>query len=405
MKNIKMSKNYRLASLDIKNMYPSITWNLIESTLKKIEAKEEVMDLIEFVYRSNYFEVNNKFYTQQTGISMGSVIGPKLAELVMVDIDQAIKKFTGIKFYKRYVDDIIILYDQELTKLEEIEEKINKLNDNIKFKVENEANTEINYLDIKIIRKENRIEFEPYTKPCEIRKVLNYNSNIPQYIKENIFIMEYKKIENRTSSLPTKEKHLNELRTKFLLNGYPKRMLNNWERKMNNKRLENKQNKRNTVRYIPFPYIHGFFEQVNKSFDKINIKLAPTYNNLQKRIRKTVPNRNKQKNKYSTTEVVYKIPCTCKPPKVYIGETKRKLETRLKEHIADLKYNRINSVFYEHCTTHNCKIDKNHATIVHKEKNWYKRRFKESYEITIDKNNINKNLSIDIHKNWLQLLK
>ncbi|XP_023210367.1 uncharacterized protein LOC111613252 [Centruroides sculpturatus] len=239
-----------------------------------------------------------------------------------------------------------------------------------------------------------------YVTTCENGKVLNYNSNIPQYIKENIFIMEHKKIENRTSSLQKKEKHLNELRTKFLLNSYPKRILNNWERKMNNKRLENKQNRdKNTVRYIPFPYIRGFFEQVNKSFDKINIKLASTYNNLQKRIRETESDINKQPDKYNTTEVVYKIPCTCELPKVYIGETKRKLETRLKEHIADLKYSRINSVFYEHCTTHNCKIDKNDAIIVHTEKNWYKRKFKESYEITTDKNNINKNLSIDIHKN------
>ena len=49
---------------------------------------------------------------------------------------------------------------------------------------------------------------------------------------------------------------------------------------------------------------------------------------------------------------VYKIPRSC--GEAYIGETRRSIETRLKEHSVDLRYDRIkNSTIAEH--SHNTK--------------------------------------------------
>ncbi|XP_023213085.1 uncharacterized protein LOC111615875, partial [Centruroides sculpturatus] len=113
IKQIDIKDTYRIASLDIIDMYPSIIWEIIEPKLTQLKIEPEIIDLIEFTYRSNYFEINSKYYTQNSGISMGSVIGPKLAEIIMIDIDKEISDIYGIKFYRRYVDDVLIIYDEE----------------------------------------------------------------------------------------------------------------------------------------------------------------------------------------------------------------------------------------------------------------------------------------------------
>ncbi|XP_023239508.1 uncharacterized protein LOC111638098 [Centruroides sculpturatus] len=388
-------------------MYPSITWDLIEEKLNNLDVNKEIIELIEFTYRSNYFETNGEYYTQTDGISMGSVIGPKLAELIMIDIDNIICNIPGIKFYKRYVDDILIIYDETEIKIEEINKQTNSIHKAIKFKIETEDITRqsINYLDITITRLKHHLEYRTFKKPSSNQVTTRYQSKIPSYIKYNIYKMEYDKIINRTSQEAHINEDLMELRKKFLLAGFPQRLLKQWETRIKDPRnlCKNKDKQVTKTKYINFPYIRGLYEQISAEIEKINYKLAPSYQKMESRLLTT----NQKKNQQIPIEnqgVVYKIPCTCANKKHYIGETKRKVKTRLKEHIADLKYNRINSAFYEHCTINNCNIDKDNVEILHKEKLTYNRKFKETIEIMKSKDSINKNLSLKINENWINIL-
>ncbi|XP_023236949.1 uncharacterized protein LOC111636030 [Centruroides sculpturatus] len=408
IKQIDIKDTYRIASLDIIDMYPSIIWEIIEPKLTQHKIEPEIIDLIEFTYRSNYFEINSKYYTQNSGISMGSVIGPKLAEIIMIDIDKEISDIYGIKFYRRYVDDVLIIYDEVEINTNEIRNIINNIHKNIQFKIEEEdkITNSINYLDITIKRNNTNLEFEPFKKQCSINTTVNYNSNIPIHIKQNIFNMEYTKIKNRTSINTKQIEHLNTLKKKFILSGYPNRILNIWETEIDKKtdktiRIDPKQAE---IKYIRFPYIKGLYEEVNKEVKKINVKLVPTYDKLLSRLNAKQVNKTNITNKEESKNVVYKIPCTCENKKFYIGETKRKVKVRLKEHIADLKYRRLNSAFHEHCLLNNCNIDKNNIDILHRERDTYKRKFKESIEIIKNQNSINKNPSISINENWLKIL-
>ena len=75
------------------------------------------------------------------------------------------------------------------------------------------------------------------------------------------------------------------------------------------------------------PYVAGISERIRKVCWDFNIrtvfKSGPTLRSLLTKVKDPLPT-TKQSN------VVYEVPCTC--GKVYIGETKRRLETRLKEH-------------------------------------------------------------------------
>ncbi|XP_023219888.1 uncharacterized protein LOC111621864 [Centruroides sculpturatus] len=114
IKKLDIDETLRMVSLNIVNMYPSIN---LEN-----DIEPEIIDLMEFAYRSNYFEIKDRYFTKTEGISMGSVIGPKLAGLVMIDIDNDNNRIPGIYFYRRYVDDIFVVYRETQIKLEQIKE-------------------------------------------------------------------------------------------------------------------------------------------------------------------------------------------------------------------------------------------------------------------------------------------
>ena len=75
------------------------------------------------------------------------------------------------------------------------------------------------------------------------------------------------------------------------------------------------------------PYVTGMSEDIRRVCRKFNIRVVfksgRTLRSMLTKVKDTLPP-GKQSN------VVYRIPCSC--GQVYIGETKRRLETRLKEH-------------------------------------------------------------------------
>ncbi|KAL9954306.1 hypothetical protein ACROYT_G041825 [Oculina patagonica] len=102
--------------------------------------------------------------------------------------------------------------------------------------------------------------------------------------------------------------------------------------------------------------------------------------------------------------VVYRIPCEC--GKVYIGETGRPMQDRIKEHDRDIRLARIQtSAVSEH--THNT----GHYPLWNKEKSidrephWCTRRVKEAIQIRLHPNNINRDSGIEIPEAWMPTIK
>jgi hypothetical protein len=62
-------------------------------------------------------------------------------------------KIRKIMAYYRYMDDILIIYDQRETNIEQTLEEFNNMQPTITFTNEKEQKEKINYLDITIHRK------------------------------------------------------------------------------------------------------------------------------------------------------------------------------------------------------------------------------------------------------------
>ena len=110
-------------------------------------AKKEMRELLYLCTKNVHFTLNNT-YLQVDGVAMGSPLGPVLANIFMVELEQNITPtlFNDISLWKRYVDDTICFI--KLTSNNKVLETLNSYNTNIKFTIEIETENEISFLDV-----------------------------------------------------------------------------------------------------------------------------------------------------------------------------------------------------------------------------------------------------------------
>ena len=95
--------------------------------------------------------------------------------------------------------------------------------------------------------------------------------------------------------------------------------------------------------------------------------------------------------------------CSCGKP--YIGETGRSFTTRIKEHSADIRLERvIKSSLAEHSSSTKHHICLENAQILTKEDNYYKRKMKEAIEICNHPSNLNRDEGWALSQAWHLLL-
>ncbi|XP_017475487.1 PREDICTED: uncharacterized protein LOC108365816 [Rhagoletis zephyria] len=194
MKSLEIPKDAKFVSFDVKDLYPSIptaetvtilTKTLIEKTDKNVAT--EIVNTLRVTLDQNYFKFNNKIYRQTNGLGMGNPTSAILIEVFMQHLDEKymteLTTSRGVKFYARYVDDIICLVTGD--KEEQIQGYLNDQHTNINFTMDKENEGKINYLDItiKINKVTNKCEFGIYRKPTATDTIIHNTSNHPQQHK------------------------------------------------------------------------------------------------------------------------------------------------------------------------------------------------------------------------------
>jgi hypothetical protein len=85
-----------------------------------------------------------------------------------------------IKGYFRYVDDILIVYDEEKTNMDTLLECFNNISPKLKFTIEKEIENKINFLDITINREPNKMSIYIYRKPTYTDVIIPNDSCHPR---------------------------------------------------------------------------------------------------------------------------------------------------------------------------------------------------------------------------------
>jgi hypothetical protein len=127
-------------------------------------------------------------------------------------------------------------------------------------------------------------------------------------------------------------------------NGYRKEAIIKLHNRIKTKTQQN--NKADEInsnqKWVTFTYTGNYIRKITKLFKNTNIKMSFRTNNTINRIL----GNNYEINKYNKSGI-YKLTCqTCQ--KVYIGQKGRNLNTRFKEHIRNICFNKDKSAYAQH---------------------------------------------------------
>jgi hypothetical protein len=350
LKAIKIDSSCKLISLDVKNLFPSVPLldlkQILDLSLKKHkqvsnEKANIIMDLVNTCLRQNYFIFNNDYFIQDDGLPMGSPLSPLLAEIFMdnfeCNIFSSINLSSCIRFYSRYVDDVLMIWTGSERQLNSFFNAVNSLNKNIQFTMEIGGNC-INFLDLSISILNNQLHFDIFRKPTFTDTVIPSNSNHPAHIKSSAFYS----LTNRLLHLPlNKEAYDKELSTIYniaLGNGYDTLMVDKIIKKVKLKIAMDKLYPSDSTKepkvFRKLPYLNSSVSYKLSNLLKRQGITSAFYNN--NTIKSTLVNNKLDKTNIQDRCGVYEIQCnSC--PAIYIGQSGRSFKKRFSEHLAGLK--------------------------------------------------------------------
>jgi len=159
---------------------------------------------------------------------------------------------------------------------------------------------------------------------------------------------------------------------------------------MNTQPSQDKTGKRT---FSILPYIKGITDRIDRILNKYNIQIIFK---LSKKIGQISKNPKDQRPPLSSAGV-YIIPCSC--GKVYIGETGKMVNIRMKEHQRDVRLKHITQLaLSKHNieTGHQILFDK--TSIIATTTSYFPRKYREAIEIQKHPDNLNRDNGYNISK-------
>ena len=369
LKNKDVPDNYKLVSFDVKSLFTSIPTGDVKTIVTSLINNSELIDsnktalikVIETCLEQNYFKFNNQIYKQTNGLPMGSPLSPLLSELYMTDFETNVfsnKNFESINkhvhFWARYVDDIFCIWTGTDRQLSQFLNILNNINDSIQFTLEMEIENSLNFLDLKFFKNNNKLEVDIFRKPTTTDTVIHAKSNQSWQIKMSAFHSLIHRLLNVPLNKVNYLKELNIIKTIAQNNGYNAKLIDKLVKNKKHKNIlkefysHNSDNNKNDKKWFSVNYVSGISNKISNSLNKLDINcIAVNKNNLAKYLVN-----NKEKGNINTKSGIYQINCNdCDA--IYIGQTGRCLQTRIKEHRHQILHNQRKTGFAEHCIDHN----------------------------------------------------
>ena len=308
---------------------------------------------------------------------MGSPLSPILAEIFMNDMENKILKGSkfgnSIKYWARYVDDILMVWTGTNRQVDLLLSEMNAMNESIKFTVE-KGNETINYLDLTLTLNNNRIEYKIYRKPTHTDTIIpNDSYHHPRHklaALQNYCHRAISVLKNNEE----KRKEIEIVKQIAEANGYHRGVVEGVFRKMETK----KGTHDSTVRRYSgsIPYIGKYTNKVIKAFNSYDVNVG-IQNNLP--MVKRISNDQTETKDKEGLSGVYKLSCEqCEG--IYIGETGRKFEIRKKEHKKSREKEDGKSLFGKHCNEEHHNGD-GIFEVLHVENRTKRRKLREQMEI------------------------
>ena len=232
------------------------------------------------------------------------------------------------KIWKHYRDDTFTILDRE-----NVGNFLQHLNNqpSIHFTMEKEEDNKFAFLDTTVLREpDGCLTISVYRKPTHTDQYLAYDSHHPQSVKRGIVKCLYeraKRLVTKPSVISEEKKHLSSV---LVSNGYPFSFLQKLTKtgKPNNSAEPANEFKATAV----LPYVKGLSEQLRRCLQQQGVRVIFKSETM---LRSQLIRPKDAVDPAKQDGVVYRIPYEC--GEVYIGDTGRPMQDRIKEHDRDIR--------------------------------------------------------------------
>ena len=395
-KNWKISKNEVQVSYDVVALYPSIPVqkaieamiDIVNSDIENLSLRtklniQDIRILLKLCLSKCYFLWNENIYLIEDSGPIGLSLMVVIAEGYLQFLEKkAIQTSLALnispKSYKRYVDDSHARFSCEEDS-EKFLEILNEQDEKIQYTVEKQNdNAELSFLDIKVIN--NRLgnyEFKVFRKDAITNVQIKPSSSVNPSIIKGVF-KGFLARAKRICSQKFLAEEIDFLIKVFAENGHEKEQLTEIAQSYSVSTIE-RIPPRDTTEIKPqvkVPWIPVLGPKLRAIMKKYGVKIifssGPNLENLLCNNKSKLPN--------NSHPGVYKLQCECAG--IYIGETKKRVHTRIAEHEKDIFKGRwANSGATEHAKTCPHTFKWNQAATLANESNFRRRKIREALEI------------------------
>lgn len=388
-----------MVSFDVESLFTNVpiadSMAVIRRSIEDNEIPVEYADLVHHCLTTNYFIYQGEYFLQIDGVAMGSPVAPVVANLWMEHFENGAIATApqAVKIWKRYVDDVFCIMKGNESDVQNYLAHLNSIHCKMRFTYEMEKDRSIAFLDVKVgVRSDGSLSHSVYRKPTHTDRYLHANSHHhPRQLYSVVA-----SLTDRAYSL-CDEDHINnelsQLRVVLQRNGYG--------RNLPPRRTDEPKHLDYRVERQPayLPYMKGVTDKVSNILKKFSVKTIFTpYRKLSQYLRTP-------KDSFPLERPgVYKIDCSCGSS--YIGQTKRTISCRIKEHIRAFKNNEPRkSAIAEHLleagTNH--WIELHNPQILSTERHYIPRMVKEAIEILKYKN-FNREDGFQLSRVWYPVI-
>jgi hypothetical protein len=233
LEQVPITPNMLITTGDVTSLYPNIETDyalkIIQPYVQAFFAERTsmIMSILSFILKHHYTEFDGKIYHQIKGTAMGIQPAPSYANIFMFALEITLlqtPKITNnsIVFYKRYIDDILILsHGDPVT----FKDALNAQNESIKITWNTGSADHFLDLDLKISPTSSTIRYKPYVKDMNKFLYIPNRSAHPTYTKRGMIRTELLRLarisDNEANFIVARNRFYENLRAR----GYPSRFL------------------------------------------------------------------------------------------------------------------------------------------------------------------------------------
>jgi hypothetical protein len=275
--NIELQSTDWLVTIDVVSLYPSIDLNLLSYVLYSIDPTFPTIS--DFITRNNYFTYNNQTFRQTNGIAMGTNCAVNLAQIYLGRLlDIELLEHANIRLYKRYIDDIFMIFNGTEEELIKLFTRVNHMIPGISITY-SFSKKETEFLDLKIFKDLNgTICYTTHQKSQNKYHYLSPKSCHPSHTLSGYIKGELIRY-SRNSSHEFYFNHTRQLFFQRLLNrGYSRKYLTRIFEKVSYTRSETPQTPTLSITAFVIPYsvqlnFNALIKTLNNLFNQVNSNL------------------------------------------------------------------------------------------------------------------------------------